>query len=98
MMPCMKMSTFVIVHVGQSTESQRNLEHGIETLSWGFPEKKPEYDTAQPRFAILATGASPASNWRTGCKARPPSTSSRSEAASTKARPGTGPTRKPNAA
>lgn len=69
MMPCMKMSTFVMVHVGQSTESQRNLEHGIETLSWGFPEKKPEYDTAQPRFAILATGASPRvqlENWLEG--------------------------------
>lgn len=59
MMPCMKSSTFVMVHVGQSTESQRNLEHGIETLSWGFPEKKPEYGNARPKFAVLATGASP---------------------------------------
>ncbi|MFJ6354997.1 protein NO VEIN domain-containing protein [Streptomyces sp. NPDC092046] len=55
----MKSSTFVMVHVGQSTESQRNLEHGIETLSWGFPEHKPEYDHARPQFAVLATGASP---------------------------------------
>jgi hypothetical protein len=59
MMACMKSSTFVMVHVGQSTESQRNLEHGIETLSWGFPEEKPEYKNAQPQFAVLATGASP---------------------------------------
>ncbi|WP_432106027.1 DUF3883 domain-containing protein [Streptomyces sp. bgisy091] len=55
----MKSSTFVMVHVGQSTESQRNLEHGIETLSWGFPEGKPEYKDARPQFAVLATGASP---------------------------------------
>ncbi|MFE5884770.1 DUF3883 domain-containing protein [Streptomyces hydrogenans] len=55
----MKSSTFVMVHVGQSTESQRNLVHGIETLTWGFPEKKPEYENAAPQFALLATGASP---------------------------------------
>ncbi|MFF5638118.1 protein NO VEIN domain-containing protein [Streptomyces sp. NPDC012825] len=55
----MKSSTFVMVHVGQSIESQRNLEHGIETLSWGFPEEKPEYKGAEPQFAVLATGASP---------------------------------------
>ncbi|MER6481000.1 DUF3883 domain-containing protein [Streptomyces filamentosus] len=55
----MKSSTFVMVHVGQSTESQRNLVHGIETLTWGFPEKKPEYEHATPQFAVLATGASP---------------------------------------
>lgn len=59
MMPCMKSSTFVMVHVGQSTEAQRNLVHGIETLSWGFPEEKPEYRDAHPQFALLATGASP---------------------------------------
>ncbi|MGW0631016.1 DUF3883 domain-containing protein [Streptomyces sp. NPDC002758] len=52
-------SQFLMVHVGQSTEAQRNLEHGIETRSWGFPESKPEYDRARPRFALLATGASP---------------------------------------
>ncbi|MGW1766107.1 DUF3883 domain-containing protein [Streptomyces sp. NPDC002073] len=55
----MESSTFVMVHVGQSTESQRNLQHGIETLSWGFPEEKPEYRGARPRYAVLATGASP---------------------------------------
>ncbi|MFB9485502.1 DUF3883 domain-containing protein [Streptomyces filamentosus] len=55
----MKSSTFVMVHVGQSTESQRNLVHGIETLTWGFPEKKPEYEHVTPQFAVLATGASP---------------------------------------
>ncbi|MFD3621749.1 DUF3883 domain-containing protein [Streptomyces sp. NPDC058676] len=52
-------SLFLMVHVGQSTEAQRNLEYGIETCSWGFPETKPEYDGARPRFAVLATGASP---------------------------------------
>ncbi|MFG3207767.1 DUF3883 domain-containing protein [Streptomyces sp. NPDC048192] len=52
-------SQFVMVHVGQSTEAQRNLVHGIETRSWGFPESKPEYAGAQPKFAVLATGASP---------------------------------------
>ncbi|MFD5633676.1 DUF3883 domain-containing protein [Streptomyces sp. NPDC127077] len=59
-------SLFLMVHVGQSVEAQRNLEHGIETRSWGFPEKKPEYDGATPRFAVLATGASPRvqlTNW-----------------------------------
>lgn len=59
MINCMEGSSFVMVHVGQSTEAQRNLEHGIETLSWGFPEEKPEYRQARPRFAVLATGASP---------------------------------------
>ncbi|WP_329321710.1 DUF3883 domain-containing protein [Streptomyces sp. NBC_01262] len=62
-------SSFLMVHVGQSTESQRNLEHGIETRSWGFPETKPEYKGAEPRFAVLATGASPRvqlENWLQG--------------------------------
>ncbi|MFF3326942.1 protein NO VEIN domain-containing protein [Streptomyces sp. NPDC002889] len=52
-------SPFMMVHVGQSTESQRNLQYGIETRSWGFPEEKPQYRYARPRFAVLATGASP---------------------------------------
>ncbi|MFC4518233.1 DUF3883 domain-containing protein [Streptomyces ehimensis] len=52
-------SSFVMVHVGQSTEAQRNLEHGVETQSWGFPESKPEYATAHPKYAVLATDASP---------------------------------------
>jgi hypothetical protein len=55
----MKSSEFLMVHVSQSTEAQRNLEHGIETRTWGFPEDKPEYQDAAPRFAVLATGASP---------------------------------------
>ncbi len=69
-MNCMtKASQFVMVHVGQSTEAQRNLVHGIETRSWGFPESKAEYEGAQPRFAVLATGASPRvqlEQWLTG--------------------------------
>ncbi|MFD0392540.1 hypothetical protein ACFQ3Z_06140 [Streptomyces nogalater] len=70
MMNCMTMSSqFVMVHVGQSTEAQRNLVHGIETRSWGFPESKAEYEGARPRFALLATGASPRvqlEQWLTG--------------------------------
>ncbi|MFJ2899929.1 protein NO VEIN domain-containing protein [Streptomyces sp. NPDC087218] len=55
----MKAASFVMVHVGQSTESQRNLQYGIETRSWGFPTWKPEYRSAHPRFALLATGVAP---------------------------------------
>lgn len=55
----METASFVLVHVGQSTESQRNLQHGIETRSWGFPLWKPEYRSARPRFAVLATGVAP---------------------------------------
>ncbi|WP_338145884.1 protein NO VEIN domain-containing protein [Streptomyces scabichelini] len=55
----MKHESFVMVHIGQSTESRRNLQHGIETRSWGFPTWKPEYRTARPRFAVLAKGAAP---------------------------------------
>ncbi|WP_254393373.1 protein NO VEIN domain-containing protein [Streptomyces buecherae] len=55
----MKREAFVMVHVGQSTESQRNLQYGIETRSWGFPAWKPEYRSARPRFAVLATGVAP---------------------------------------
>ncbi|MDT0266986.1 DUF3883 domain-containing protein [Streptomyces sp. DSM 44915] len=51
--------SFVMVHVGQSTEAQRNLRHGLETRSWGFPDWKPEFRTAHPRFAVLATGLAP---------------------------------------
>jgi len=60
MITCMASeSTFLMVHVGQSVEAQRNLEYGIETCSWGFPEAKSEYKGTRPRFAVLATGASP---------------------------------------
>ncbi|WP_234347964.1 protein NO VEIN domain-containing protein [Streptomyces specialis] len=52
-------ASFVVVHVGQSTEAQRNLQHGIETRSWGFPLWKPEFRSARPRFAVLATGVAP---------------------------------------
>ncbi|MEV7871565.1 DUF3883 domain-containing protein [Streptomyces sp. NPDC088124] len=55
----MKRESFVMVHVGQSPESQLNLEYGIETRSWGFPTWKPEYRSARPRFAVLATGVGP---------------------------------------
>jgi hypothetical protein len=48
-----------MVHVGQSPETQRNLRYGIETRSWGFPLWRPEYRSARPRFAVLATGAGP---------------------------------------
>lgn len=48
-----------MVHVGQSPEAQRNLQHGIETRSWGFPTWKPQYREARPRFAVLGTGAAP---------------------------------------
>ncbi|MFE4533490.1 protein NO VEIN domain-containing protein [Streptomyces scopuliridis] len=58
-MSCMKQEPFVMVHVGQSTESQRNLQYGIETRSWGFPLWKPEYRSVRPRFALLATGVAP---------------------------------------
>ncbi|WP_406478467.1 protein NO VEIN domain-containing protein [Streptomyces sp. NBC_01615] len=51
--------SFVMVHVGQKTESQRNLQYGIETRSWGFPSWKPEYRSVRPRFALLATGVAP---------------------------------------
>ncbi|MEV7288746.1 DUF3883 domain-containing protein [Streptomyces sp. NPDC093252] len=51
--------SFVLVHVGQSDRSQRNLEFGIESRSWGFPEWRPEYESARPRFAVLATGVGP---------------------------------------
>ncbi|QXE34733.1 DUF3883 domain-containing protein [Streptomyces sp. GMY02] len=51
--------SFVMVHVGQAPETQRNLQHGIETRSWGFPLWKPEYRSARPRFAVLATGVGP---------------------------------------
>ncbi|MFG2194441.1 DUF3883 domain-containing protein [Streptomyces sp. NPDC048639] len=55
----METASFVLVHVPQSTKSQRNLQHGIETGSWGFPRWKPEYRSARPRFAVLATGVAP---------------------------------------
>lgn len=55
----MKPESFVMVHVGQSTERQRNLLHGIDTGSWGFPDWKPEFRSAHPRFAVLATGVAP---------------------------------------
>ncbi|WP_233518558.1 protein NO VEIN domain-containing protein [Streptomyces corynorhini] len=55
----MKRESFVMVHVGQRPESQLNLEYGLETCSWGFPKSKPEYRSARPRFAVLATGAGP---------------------------------------
>ncbi|WP_228044914.1 protein NO VEIN domain-containing protein [Streptomyces ferrugineus] len=48
-----------MVHVGQSPETQRNLQYGIETRSWGFPLWRPEYRSARPRFALLATGVGP---------------------------------------
>lgn len=50
---------FVMVHVGQSSETRRNLQYGIETRSWGFPLWRPEYRSARPRFAVLATGVGP---------------------------------------
>ncbi|MGW5696134.1 protein NO VEIN domain-containing protein [Streptomyces asiaticus] len=49
----------MLVHVGQSPEARRNLQHGIETRSWGFPEWKPEYRSARPYFAVLAAGVAP---------------------------------------
>ncbi|WP_020140024.1 protein NO VEIN domain-containing protein [Streptomyces sp. 351MFTsu5.1] len=52
-------ASFVMVHVGQSTGNQRNLQYGIETRSWGFPVWRPEYRFARPRFAVLATGVGP---------------------------------------
>lgn len=52
-------ASFVMVHVGQKPETRRNLRHGIETRSWGFPLWKPEYRSARPRFAVLATGVGP---------------------------------------
>ncbi|MFE9834475.1 protein NO VEIN domain-containing protein [Streptomyces sp. NPDC005551] len=52
-------ASFVMVHVGQSPGTQRNLRYGIETRSWGFPVWKPEYRSARPRFAVLATGVGP---------------------------------------
>ncbi|MEU0695403.1 DUF3883 domain-containing protein [Streptomyces niveus] len=55
----MKLEPFVMVHVGQSTDSQRNLQYGIETRSWGFPMWRPEYRSIRPRFALLATGVAP---------------------------------------
>ncbi|GAA2239413.1 hypothetical protein GCM10010232_27940 [Streptomyces amakusaensis] len=55
----MKSVPFVMVHVGQSDDSRRNLRYGIETRSWGFPKWKPEYRSARPRFAVLATGVGP---------------------------------------
>lgn len=56
---CMATASFVLVHVGQSTRSQRNLQHGIDSRSWGFPRWQPEYRSARPRFAVLATGVEP---------------------------------------
>ncbi|WP_226961794.1 MULTISPECIES: protein NO VEIN domain-containing protein [Streptomyces] len=55
----MNRTSFVMVHVGRSTEAQRNLRHGIETRSWGFPRWKPEFHSARPRFAVLGTGVAP---------------------------------------
>ncbi|WP_231905660.1 protein NO VEIN domain-containing protein [Streptomyces davaonensis] len=55
----MKRDSFVMVHIGQRPLSRRNLQFGIETRSWGFPEWKPEYRSARPRFAVLATGVAP---------------------------------------
>ncbi|MEV6393378.1 DUF3883 domain-containing protein [Streptomyces sp. NPDC051907] len=52
-------ASFVMVHVGQSPETQRNLQYGIETRSWGFPLWRSEYRSARPRFAVLATGVGP---------------------------------------
>ncbi|MFJ3755635.1 DUF3883 domain-containing protein [Streptomyces sp. NPDC090080] len=52
-------ASFVMVHVGQSPGAQLNLRYGIETRSWGFPLWRPEYRTARPRFAVLATGVGP---------------------------------------
>ncbi|WP_235029439.1 protein NO VEIN domain-containing protein [Streptomyces sp. 3213.3] len=65
----MKRESFVMVHVGQSAQSRRNLRFGIDTRSWGFPVWKPEFRSAHPRFAVLATGAGPRAGfdiWRTG--------------------------------
>ncbi|MFJ2775305.1 DUF3883 domain-containing protein [Kitasatospora sp. NPDC087315] len=57
----METAQFVMTHVGQSVESQRNLLHGRETGTWGYPEWKPEYRDAarRPEFVVLVTGASP---------------------------------------
>ncbi|MFE7129515.1 DUF3883 domain-containing protein [Streptomyces sp. NPDC057638] len=55
----METAKFVMVHVGQKVGQQRNLQHGIETRSWGFPIHKPWYDEVKPDFAVLVTGASP---------------------------------------
>ncbi|MFB8038780.1 DUF3883 domain-containing protein [Streptomyces sp. NPDC056004] len=55
----METATFAMVHVGQSTSHQRNLQHGIETRSWGFPIKKLWFDEVKPDFAVLVTGANP---------------------------------------
>ncbi|MFB8177757.1 protein NO VEIN domain-containing protein [Streptomyces sp. NPDC055966] len=52
-------ASFVMVHVGQSPETRRNLQYGIETRSWGFPRWRPEYRSARPRFAVLGTGVGP---------------------------------------
>lgn len=55
----MNIANFAMVHVGQKTGQQRNLQYGIETRSWGFPIKKDWYDDTKPDFAVLVTGASP---------------------------------------
>ncbi|MEW2548004.1 DUF3883 domain-containing protein [Streptomyces sp. NPDC047002] len=55
----MRTASFVMVHVGQSMESQRNLCHGINTRTWGFPEWSAEFSSAHAQFAILAIGAAP---------------------------------------
>ncbi|MYX14428.1 DUF3883 domain-containing protein [Streptomyces sp. SID8374] len=55
----MEAAKFVMVHVGQSTVHQRNLQHGIETRSWGFPIRKPWFDQVKPDFALLVTGTNP---------------------------------------
>ncbi|MGW0571941.1 protein NO VEIN domain-containing protein [Streptomyces tauricus] len=49
----------MLVHVGQAREPRRNLQYGIETRSWGFPEWQPEYRSTRPDFAVLATGVGP---------------------------------------
>ncbi|SFS73109.1 DUF3883 domain-containing protein [Streptomyces sp. ok210] len=55
----METATFAMVHVGQSTVHQRNLQHGIETRSWGFPIRKPWFEQVKPDFAVLVTGTNP---------------------------------------
>ncbi|RDI23075.1 protein NO VEIN domain-containing protein [Lentzea flaviverrucosa] len=52
-------ATFLMVHVPQGKPAQRNLEHGLETRTWGFPQVHEDFAGSSFDFVILATGAAP---------------------------------------
>ncbi len=50
------MTRIMAIYIGKDPNARRNLQHGLDTQTWGFPHDARGYDRQQAEYVLLATG------------------------------------------